>query len=261
MENRPFRPCAAMLIVETTLNLKKDHVNQDVLELLQKYIVENMESFEPDFRPSIKLDDSKLTPIKAPHALNCTAAEDSPRAYFELGYATQQILCYLAYLKLFYHYTFTHEGGFIPFSSKGEPVRSEKMKPDIAYRRQITMEDLLYFEKWGEHPAKFLENNPKLESIMHYVRSAPVISGTSDFAFIMDKERLHLILKSAQDVNPSPRDMVTFGMLIYNFNTSAGMLKLLGHWNLLRESDRPQPGDFELPEEAVHIATWHGQLY
>jgi hypothetical protein len=39
------------------------------------------------------------------------------------------------------------------------------------------------------------------------------------------------------------------------------MLEMAGEWRVLHSSDREKAEKFNLPENCLHIATWHGQVF
>jgi hypothetical protein len=261
MQNRPFRPCAMMLGVKSSEKLKPARLSKSILDRIENYLMEECINFDSDCGPDVVIKGEIFLPIKAPHNLLIMPFNEDLRSYFELGFIAQQLMLYLSYLRLSYCLVITDKGAMIPFSSDGKIIAEKKITPNFVRQRMVPIEETLYFEKWGDHPEDFFKDNHKLESIVRYARFAPRIEQSRPLRFIMDRENIHLLVTDCNGSEPYKDDMINAGFILLNFIISAGMLKLMGEWKLLREIDQPDRDTFELPDNVRHIATWHGQLY
>lgn len=259
----PFRPCAMMLKVHPLSKLQPSKVDESIISKLQVYIESEIRTFDYDLKPAVEIKGGISKPIKASNHILFQSSGSGIKNLFEMGFAAQQALLFLSYLKLGCSLYFDEKDVVIPFSARMNIKDRKFEKPKkygFAGMPLPEAKDLLYFELWGDHPDGFFTDNPKLDSVVRYCRYSPVIEGTGQLKFIMDKELLHLLVKTSA-VKPDNRDIINAGMMLLNFIISAEMLNLKGEWKLFRDIDAARLQAFNLPEDAFHIATWHGQLF
>lgn len=257
----PFRPCAMMLKVMPSIKLKVQIPNDEMLQKLDEYIAEELQWFDHDLKPGMEMIESDISgKNKGGISFSLASRNEEPAALFELGFTVQQIMLYLEYLK--FSYACHLDGNLIAIGiSSAKPLVAKQPFRDgyiAAFHPEI--KDLLYFQKWGNHPDMFFKDNPKLDSVIRYCRYAPCVWGCGRFHFLMDDEYIHLFVESGGG-NPASGDYVNAGIMLFNFSFSARMLNLKGEWKLLREMDKPDERKFKIGENVFHIATWHGQLF
>jgi hypothetical protein len=256
----PFRPCAMMLKVNPSIRIKACPVDEGILLKIKDHLDVDIRLFDPDLKPGIAIGGKISRPVKADAHISVVSLGGEPAALFELGFAIQQVLLYLAYSRLSYVFHFNGRTAVIPFSP-AKPISAETPFPKgYAATSLPDVKDLLYFKTWGNLPDLFFEDNPKLDSVMRYARYVPLVSGYGGLKFIMDEEYIHLMIENGE-TQPAEADYVNAGAILLNFLFSAEMLNLKGEWKLLREMDAPDKSIFGIPEGVFHFATWHGQLF
>jgi hypothetical protein len=259
-ELMPFWSCAMMLKVSPSIKIKARPVDEGILLRIKDHLDVDIRFFDPDLKPGISIGGKTSHPVKTDAFISAVSFGGEPLALFELGFIVQQVLLYLAYLRLSYVFHFDGRTAVIPFSS-AKPISAEApFRRDYAVTSRPEIKDLLYFNTWGNHPDLFFENNPKLDSVIRYVRYAPRVAGYGNLRFIMDQEHIHLMIENG-GAQPAEADCVNAGMALLNFSFSAEILNLKGEWKLLREMDAPDKNAFDIPEGVCHFATWHGQLF
>jgi hypothetical protein len=256
----PFRPCAMMLKVNPSTRIKARPVDEGILLKIKDHLDGDIRLFDPDLKAGIEVSGKTSRPVKADAHISVVSRSGEPAALFELGFTVQQVLLYLAYLRLSYVFLFDGRTAVIPFSSAKLISAEAPFPKGYAVTSLPEVKDLLYFKTWGNHPALFFEDNPKLDSVMRYARYAPRVSGYGGLKFIMDEEHIHLMIENG-GTQPADADCVNAGMMALNFSFSAEMLNLKGEWKLLRGMDVPDKSIFGIPEGVFHFATWHGQLF
>lgn len=260
-ELMPFRPCAIMLKIMPSIKLKVHKPNDEILQKLDEHIPEELQWFDHDLKPGIKMIKNDVSSkVKGGISFSLTSRNEEPAALFELGFAVQQIMLYLEYLKLSYACHLDGNSITIEISSVKPLAAKHSFREGYIAAFHSEIKDLLYFQKWGSHPELFFEDNPKLDSVIRYCRYAPCVWGFGGLHFLMDKEYIHLFVESKTG-KPASGDYINAGIMLFNFSFSAGMLNLKGEWKLLREMDKPDERKFEIWENVFHIATWHGQLF
>jgi hypothetical protein len=256
----PFRPCAMMLKVNPSTRIKARSLDEDILLKIKDHLDVDIRLFDPDLKPGIAIGGKISSPIKADAHISVVSLGGEPAALFELGFTIQQVLLYLAYLRLSYVFHFGGRTAVVPLS-RSEPISDGTPFPqDYAATSLPDVNDLLYFKTWGNFPDLFFQDNPKLDSVIRYARYAPRISGYGGMKFIMDEEHIHLMIENGGK-QPADADYVNAGVILLNFLFSAEMLNLKGEWKLLRGMDAPDKKAFGIPEGVFHFATWHGQLF
>ncbi len=258
LENIPYRPCAMMLRMNPLTKFKDAETGRDKTDMLGEFIEDELTSFDMDYTPSIEFRTGLELPVKAENYLVITNKEDVPESRVELGYTANQVLLYLEYLRLSYAAIFKEGSIIIPFSSgkKGKHDETE----GFIHKDTRNHKTILFFEKWGDHPDGFYENNSKLDVVMRYSANSLRFPAGTELSFIMDEELLHM-MAVPQDKTLTPEVYINAGIKLYNFITSADMINLLGEWKMFREMDNPEKEKFNLPENCIHFGTWHGQLY
>jgi hypothetical protein len=258
MENKEFRPVASLLRIRPLKPSDNTPIDTESLDKLKSFVEDDLEYLDIDQKPSIDFLGEISLPVKAPEHIMLEVRTDSPEGLIEMGFTLQQVLSYLAYLDLFYTVIGQEKSIIIPFSGKAGKA---KEFPGITTVRDISVQDILYFEQWGVHPEEFLLDNHKLESVIRYCRFAPDLQDAHTLRFIMNEEELHLMLDLHEGEKPGSMDYISSGIMLYNFYKTADMLQLKGEWKLFREMDRPDREKYNIPSGPMFIGTWHGQLF
>ncbi|MBN2134905.1 MAG: hypothetical protein JW737_04175 [Acidobacteria bacterium] len=258
MENREFRPIASLLRIRPLKPSDKTPLDIESMDKLKSFIEDDIEFLDVDQKPLIDFLGEISLPVKAPAHISIGVRTDSPEGFIEVGFTLQQVLSYLSYLDSLYTIIGQENSIVIPFSGKEGKA---KEFPGITSARDISVQDILYFEEWGVHPEEFLLDNHKLESVIRYCRFAPDLKEAHPLRFIMNEEELHLMLDLTESEKPGSMDFISAGITLYNFYKTADMLQLKGEWKLFREMDRPDREKYKIPSGPVFIGTWHGQLF